>query len=271
MFCVLLHLTRVSADLLLWAVDGVSRTVSSRSDGELYICSVFFWRNSLKTSLVIGSLLFVAPVRRGIVLHLTRVSADLLLWAVDGVSRTAFWDQLVPIMATGNGQPEANRPSGDIPGRVHVPWSSRGTGVTLGSAGLYDLDTRYIPDVLGLCARRLEAAVVKVLSRKDNRCVRVLIPDENVGHQGFHDVLLHDMADADAPYVAVSDLSALRQERYCVTQIGLCTFCGKVIRLDLAKHVANYHLELAQLWQCPVSWCTIWKGTPQDYIDHILW
>ena len=62
--------------------------VSSRSDGELYICSVFFWRNSLKTSLVTGSLLFVAPVHCGIVLHLTRVSADLLLWAVDGVSRT---------------------------------------------------------------------------------------------------------------------------------------------------------------------------------------
>ena len=24
-------------------------------------------------------------------------------------------------------------------------------------------------------------------------------------------------------------------------------------------HVANYHLNLAQLWLCPVSWCTQWK------------
>ena len=86
---------------------------------------------------------------------------------------------------------------------LHVPWSSRGAGVTLGSAGLYDLDMRYIPDVLSLRARWPEAAVVKVMSRKDNRCVRVLIPDENVGHQEFHDVLLHDMANADVPYVAV--------------------------------------------------------------------
>ena len=188
----------------------------SRSDGELYICSVFFWWNSLDTSLVTGSLLFVIPVHRGIVLRLSRVSADFLLWAVDGVSRTACGDRFVPIMATGNSRPEANRPGGDLPARVHVPWSSRGGGggggVTLGSAGLYDLDTRYIPDVLGLRARRPEAAVVKVMLRKDNRCVRVLIPDENVGHQGFHDVLLNDMADADAPYVAVSDLSALRQD-----------------------------------------------------------
>ena len=51
--------------------------------------------------------------------------------------------------------------------------------------------------------------MVKVMSTKDNRCVRVLIPDDNVGHKGFHDVLLHDMADADPPYVAVSNLSAL--------------------------------------------------------------
>ena len=122
----------------------------------------------------------------------------------------------------------------------------------------------------------------------------MLISDENVGHKGFHDVLLHDMADADAPFVAVSDLSALCQDwpamvisgmtrhhleleqmrhdckkRYRGIQVGLCTLCGKVIRLDLARHVANYHLELAQLWRCHVSWCTMWKGTPQDCIDHI--
>ena len=132
---------------------------------------------------------------------------------------------------------------------------------------------------------------MKVMSIKDNRCVRVLIPDENVGHIGFHDVLLYDMADADPPYVAVSDLSALRldwlavimsgmtrhqleleqlghecKKRYRRTQTGLCTFCGKVIRLDLARHVTNYHLELAQLWRCPVSWCTF--GWP---MQCLLW
>ena len=93
-------------------------------------------------------------------------------------------------------------------------------GVTLSSAGLYDLDTRDIPDVLGLPARRPKAAVVKVMSIKDNR-VRVLIPDDNVGHKGFHDVLLHDMADADPPYVAVSDLSALRLDWPAVIMSGM--------------------------------------------------
>ena len=121
----------------------------------------------------------------------------------------------------------------------------------------------------------------------------MLIP---VWISGFYDVLLHDMTDADAPYVAVSDLSDLRQEwpalvvfgmtghqleleqmrhdgkkQYRGTQTGLCTFYGKVIILDLARHVANYHLKFAQLWRCPVSWCTIWKGTPQDCVDHFVW
>ena len=103
------------------------------------------------------------------------------------------------------------------------------------------------------------SAVVKVMSIQDNRCIRVLIPDENVGHGGFHDVLLHDMADADSPYVAVSDLVALRldwpavilsgmirqqleleqmrhecKKRFHHTQTGLRATCGKVIRLDMA-------------------------------------
>ena len=48
-----------------------------------------------------------------------------------------------------------------------------------------------------------------------------------------------------------------------------CTFCGTLIRCDMYRHVAPCHLELAQLWRCPVSWCTVWKGTPQDLMDHV--
>ena len=49
----------------------------------------------------------------------------------------------------------------------------------------------------------------------------------------------------------------------------LCTFCGTLIRCDMYRHVARCHLQLAQLWRCPVSWCTVWKGTPQDLMDHV--
>ena len=33
-----------------------------------------------------------------------------------------------------------------------------------------------------------------------------------------------------------------------------CTFCGTIIKTDMHRHVARCHLELAQLWRCPVSW-----------------
>ena len=39
--------------------------------------------------------------------------------------------------------------------------------------------------------------------------------------------------------------------------------------MDLGKHIAFYHLELAQLWRCPVMWCRVWEGTAQDCIDHM--
>ena len=50
--------------------------------------------------------------------------------------------------------------------------------------------------------------------------------------------------------------------------------CTGLFPLDVAqssavRHVALYHIELAQLWRCPVSWCTVWKGTAQDCVDHM--
>ena len=57
---------------------------------------------------------------------------------------------------------------------------------------------------------------------------------------------------------------------YWQSRPSCCTFCGIIIKCDMYRHVARCHLDLAQLWWCPVSWCTVWKGTRQDHIlDHI--
>ena len=48
-----------------------------------------------------------------------------------------------------------------------------------------------------------------------------------------------------------------------------CIYCGIWIKCDMYQHVARFHLDLAQLWRCQVSWCTVWKDTPQDCMDHI--
>ena len=135
----------------------------------------------------------------------------------------------------------------------------------LASDQLYDLAPE-IPDVMGL------RGPVRRLSVLDSRCIRVVAPDDHV-NIGFHEVLLHDMEEEDLPFVALSELDCLRRgwpkplfvfmsryqhdlermrreckERFGCTQSGNCTHCGKFIQKNLGKHIALFHIELAQLW-----------------------
>ena len=43
--------------------------------------------------------------------------------------------------------------------------------------------------------------MIKVMLGRDSECAWVLIPDDDVGHRGCHDVVLVDMTEEDAPYV----------------------------------------------------------------------
>ena len=83
-----------------------------------------------------------------------------------------------------------------------------GLALDLRSDKLYDL-VQDIPDVMGLRALRPSAAIVKVMSVPDSRCIRVVTPDDHV-NIGFHKVLLHDMEDEDLSFVALSELNCLR-------------------------------------------------------------
>ena len=93
------------------------------------------------------------------------------------------------------------------------------------------------------------------------------------------------MGEEELPFVATSELDYLRRiwplalfvfmsryqqdlermrkeykERFGCTQSGNCTHCGKYIQRDLGKHIAFYHLELAQLWRCPVMCARCGRG-----------
>ena len=112
--------------------------------------------------------------------------------------------------------------------------------------------------------------------------------------RGFHDVTIIDMGDSLEPSLSLDDLSQLRlqwpvtvlqsmvwlqqdldsmsaaaKRRFCNSRLGNCSSSGKWIKCDMYRHVAIYHLDLGQLWWCPVSWCTVWKGTPQHCMDHL--
>ena len=180
-------------------------------------------------------------------------------------------------MSTGSGWPAVDRPGIDF--QVQFPWNAPETYVTLDSARAYDLNTTFVPDVLGLRAQRSEAAVVKVMTGRDSRSVRVLVLDEKMKDRGLHDVTLLDMGGCRRAgrlrgrlvhsSSAVAIVSSFRvgptttgarptapcvQETLSWNPDGLAFFFGKVIKLDLTRHVANYHLELVKLWRCPFSW-----------------
>ena len=157
---------------------------------------------------------------------------------------------------------------------------------------LYDLPAG-IQNVMGLQALRPSAAVCKVMSIPDSNCVRVITPDEHVP-TGFHEILIDDMGLKEWPKVPLSEIGCLRldwpqelftfvgryqleleqmrkecRDRFEGISSGACPTCEKFIQNNLGRHVAMYHLDLAQLWRCPVGWCPVWKGTSQDCINHM--
>ena len=84
-----------------------------------------------------------------------------------------------------------------------------GPALDIRSEKLYDL-VPDIPDVMGLRALRPSAAVAKVMSVWDSRCIRVVIPDDHV-ECGYHEILLHDMGEKKLSLVSLSELDYLRR------------------------------------------------------------
>ena len=175
---------------------------------------------------------------------------------------------------------------------LYVPWDAPEMVVDLSSAGTVPL--RNVSDVFGMICRRDSATESRILQGRDARSIRVLVPDFRGLDQNFHDVTVVDMGDLPESHVSIPELSELAHKwppavinhmrwrqpeleemrkaasvQYRKKQPAPCEFCGTLIRCDMYRHVARYHLDLTQLWRCPVSWCTVWKGTPQDLMDHV--
>ena len=159
--------------------------------------------------------------------------------------------------------------------------------VDIHSEGVVPLGS--IPDVIGLTGLWPDAAESRIQQGRNVRSVHVLVPDSRGLDQNFHDVTIVDMGEVPEPSVLLQDLSLLRQQwppavlrhmvwlqqdlevmradakqRFRQNRPSSCVYCGKWIKCDMYRHVANLDLDLAKLW-----WCTVWKGTPQDYMDHV--
>ena len=175
---------------------------------------------------------------------------------------------------------------------LFVPWNATEAVVDIQSEGVVPLGS--VPDVVGLVGHRPDATGSHILRGRDVRSICVLVPDARGLDHNFHDVTIVDMGDEPEASVSLPELSALREQwppsffrhmmwlqqdlelmrvdakkRFRQTKPTPCVYCGRVIKCDIKRHVAKFHLDLAQLWQCPVSWCTVWKGNPQDCMDYV--
>ena len=173
-----------------------------------------------------------------------------------------------------------------------VPWDAPEAVVDMNSPDLISLGP--FPDKVGLFGRRQEAAMSRIMKGRDCRSVRFVVPDGRLVDRGFHDVTVVDMEEEREPTIVRQDMTRLREiwpvevfdhmkwrqqdldlmrksakKDYQQTRPMPCRFCGKVIRVDMYRHVARLHLDLVQLWRCPIAWCTTWKGSPQDCLEHV--
>ena len=197
-----------------------------------------------------GSLLSVTACR------LFAEFCDLFLRVVDSFARDLRGIPYASEMATGSGQPPLDRSGVDYRVKLDIPWNAPETVVNLQSQRIYELDTASVPDVLGLHVRRRGAAVIRVLTGRNSRSVRALVPDDNVLVPDDNVLTVVDMdhvnglnfpvADLDIlrgmwPFPVVSsmtdkqmDLELIRHtcKQTLPWEADMCRFCGKVIKLD---------------------------------------
>ena len=153
------------------------------------------------------------------------------------------------------------------------------------SLGVMDLDLSISPDVFGLRAFDAEQSVKRMLPGSSPCELRLMLPDDRLGIDGFHDVLIENLSATPtwrSSHVAPADMTSLRRrwpkavfntlrrrasniecirrdapkradKAFRYSGPGFCGVCDTRIYLALDAHMLAYHLELGQLWRCPVT------------------
>ena len=178
-----------------------------------------------------------------------------------------------------------------------------GSEVTnLCSLGVVDLDLSLCPDVFGLKAFDENMPITRMLPGSCPCELRLLLPDTNIGKNGFHDVVVENLIGSStwrSRHVSLSDVIALRRRwpkavfqvmkergteladlrrqaytglqwayRCSYAHPGYCPECKTRTDASLESHMMCCHLGLGQLWRCPVEWCAVWKGSVRECLDH---
>ena len=169
------------------------------------------------------------------------------------------------------------------------------------SLGVMDLDwpSHLMCSVFGLLTTQKH--VTRMLPGSSPCELRLLVPDDKLGKDGFHDVIIENLSVAPtwrSSHISPAEVTTLRRQwpkavfktlRRRVPDIerlrrdapnradkafryggpGYCGVCDIRIYSALDAHMVACHLELGQLWRCPVTWCAVWKGSGRACLEHL--
>ena len=173
--------------------------------------------------------------------------------------------------------------------------------MNLYSLGVMDLDLSISPDVFGLRAFDNTKPVTRMLPGSSPCELRLVVPDDKLGKDGFHDVLIENLSGTltlRSSLVSPAEITTLcrqwpkavfktlRRRAPDIERLSRDTpkrtdkafryggpgYCGvSDIRMHSAldAHMVACHLELGQLWRCPVTWCVVWKGSGRACLEHL--
>ena len=157
------------------------------------------------------------------------------------------------------------------------------------------------PDAFALRAFDHGKPLTRMLPGSTPCELRLMLPDSMLGTNGFHDVLIVNLAASPSwrsGHISLADVTALRRcwpkavfktmrrhaqevehlrrgarkrpdQAFRQNALGFCPVCDVRIESALDVHMLNFHLELAQLWRCPVEWCAVWKGSVRPCLEHL--
>ena len=141
--------------------------------------------------------------------------------------------------------------------------------INLCSLGVVDLDLSVSPDVFGLGAFEENLPVTRMLLGSSPSELRLLLPGSMIGKEGFHDVVVENLTASPTWRSRHVSQSYLRPEWvYRQAQPGCCPVCKTRMESSLESHMMCCHLDLGQLWRCPVEWCAVWNGSVRERREH---
>ena len=173
--------------------------------------------------------------------------------------------------------------------------------INMDSLGVMDLDLSISPDVFGLRAFDKDSPIAWMLPGSTPCEHRLMLPDAKLGIDGFHDIIIENLTASPtwrSSHISQADITALRRhwpkdvfralsrratdvERlhrdarkrskraFRLSGPGYCIVCDERVYTALDAHMIAFHLELAQLWRCPVEWRAVWKGSVRECLEHL--